>query len=123
TIERCLAKDARRRYDATSDLARELRTLRERLPEFTSVTDVPAPAPRRGRMPLLTFAAGAAVAAIGVLAVFARGEADAGLDRYRYTPFATDAGYQGAPSWSPDGKTLAYVAEVDGVLQVFQKRV
>jgi len=36
TIERCLAKDARRRYDATSDLARELRTLRERLPEFTS---------------------------------------------------------------------------------------
>lgn len=123
TIERCLAKDARRRYDATSDLARELRTLRERLPEFTSVTDVTPPAPRRRRMPLLTVAAGAAVAAIGVLTVVARGGADAGLDRYRYTPFATDAGYQGAPSWSPDGKTLAYVAEVDGVLQVFQKRV
>ena len=27
----------------------------------------------------------------------------------------------GRPSWSPDGKTLAYVADADGVLQVFQK--
>src|SRR5262249_53756315 len=25
--------------------------------------------------------------------------------------------------WSSDGKTLAYVADVDGVLQVFQKRI
>src|SRR6516225_842526 len=68
TIERCLAKDARRRYDATSDLARELRTLRERLPEFTTVTDVAPPAPRRGRTAVLTIAVAATVAATGLLA-------------------------------------------------------
>ena len=123
TIERCLAKDARRRYDATSDLARELRTLRERLPEFTSVTDVAPPAPRRGRTAWLAIAVAAAMAAIALLATATSRGANTGLDRYRYTPFATDAGYQGEPSWSPDGKTLAYVADVDGVLQVFQKRI
>jgi Tol biopolymer transport system component len=117
------AKDARRRYDATSDLARELRTLRERLPEFTSVTDLAPPAPRRGRTALVTMAVAAAMAAAGLLVAVTNRGADAGVDRYRYTPFATDAGYQGAPSWSPDGKTLAYVADVDGVLQVFQKRI
>jgi Tol biopolymer transport system component len=124
TIERCLTKDARRRYDATSDLARELRTLRERLPEFTTMqSDVAPPAPRRGRMALFTGAAVAAVVATGVVVALAGGGTDAGLDRYRYTPFATDAGYQGTPSWSPDGKTLAYAADVDGILQVFQKRI
>ena len=124
TVERCLAKDPRRRYDATGDLARELRTLRERLSEFTSAIDVVAPpAPRRRPGVLVAIAGAAAVAAIGLLAVAARGGTDAPLDRYRYTPFATDAGYQGTPAWSPDGKTLAYVADVDGVLQVFQKRI
>jgi Tol biopolymer transport system component len=42
-------------------------------------------------------------------------------DTHKYTPLATDAGYQGAPAWSPDGKTLAYVADVDGVFQVFTR--
>ncbi len=123
TIERCLAKDPRRRYDSTGDLARELRTLRERLPEFTSVIEVAPPAPRRRAGALVAIAVTVAVTAIGLLAVAASGGADATLDRYRYTPFATDAGFQGAASWSPDGRTLAYVADVDGVLQVFQKRV
>ena len=31
--------------------------------------------------------------------------------------------YEGAPAWSADGQTLAYVADVDGVLQVFVRRV
>ena len=123
-IERCLAKDARQRYDSTIDLARDLRTLRDRLPEFTSSADVsaPAPAPRgRGRV-LGTIAALAAAVAIGILVGLAGGgRAEAGLDRYRFTPIATDAGYQASPSWSPDGKTLAYVAVVEGVLQVFTK--
>ena len=36
-------------------------------------------------------------------------------------PFATDAGYQGGPAWSPDGKTIAYEAEVNGVVQIFTR--
>ena len=30
---------------------------------------------------------------------------------------------EGEPAWSPDGQTIAYTADVDGVLQVFVKRI
>src|SRR6266508_2604406 len=122
-IERCLAKDARQRYDASTDLARELRTLRDRLAEFTSSTEVVPLVPRGQKRATLAIAAVAANAAIGALAFLANGSVDAGLERYRFTPFATEAGYQASPAWSPDGKTLAYVADVAGVLQVFSRPV
>ncbi len=122
-IERCLAKDPRHRYDATTDLARELRTLQDRVAEFTSPIEIAVPVRYRRRRAMLGIGAVGAAAAVGVLGLLARatGTAEPSLDRYTYTPFATDAGYQASPAWSPDGKTLAYVAEVDGVLQVFQK--
>jgi eukaryotic-like serine/threonine-protein kinase len=121
-IERCLAKDPRQRYEATSDLARELRILRDRLQEFAPALDV-APADRSGRwLPAVALACGATLAAAGVIAALAGG-AETDFARYRFTPFATDAGYQSSPAWSPDGKTLAYVAAVDGVLQVFTKNI
>src|SRR5262249_20059934 len=39
----------------------------------------------------------------------------------RFTPFATEAAYQGNPMWSPDGKAIVYEAEVDGVVQIFTR--
>jgi Tol biopolymer transport system component len=47
--------------------------------------------------------------------------ADAGVRFEKFTPFATDAGYQGAPAWSPDGAQIAYEADVDGVIQIFTR--
>ncbi len=40
------------------------------------------------------------------------------IGNYRYTPLATD-GY--GPVWSPDGKAVAYSAQVDGVWQLFER--
>jgi Tol biopolymer transport system component len=125
-IERCLAKDPRQRYESTTDLARDLRTLRDRVTEVASISDI-APAvapPRRRRLAgALVLVALAMTGAAGVIVGRGIDPAGARLDRYRFTPFATDAGYQASPAWSPDGKTLAYVAAVDGVLQVFTKAV
>jgi Tol biopolymer transport system component/tRNA A-37 threonylcarbamoyl transferase component Bud32 len=120
-IERCLAKDPRQRYDATADLARELRTLRDRLPEFAPTADVVSQVPRRGLLVAGAITTIALAAALGMGLGVTGDVVDFG--RYRFTPFATDSGYQGSPAWSPDGKTLAYVALVDGVLQVFTKTV
>jgi serine/threonine protein kinase len=121
-IERCLAKDAHQRYEATADLARDLRMLRDRLSEFTPSAETIGPPSIRRRRARAAFGVAALLAAVvaGML-VGQIGRSDASLDRYRFAPIATDAGYQGLPAWSPDGKTLAYVAESDGVLQVFTK--
>ena len=43
------------------------------------------------------------------------------IGAYRFTPIAMEPGYEGFPAWSPDGNTLAYLREVDGVLQVFTR--
>ena len=125
-IERCLAKDARQRYESTTDLARELRTLRDRLSEFSTSTEIaPQVRPPQGRFRRVLIVAGFAVVAAvsGVIVSQPGRSANPSLDQYRFTPFATEAGYQSAPAWSPDGKTLVYVAAVDGVLQVFTRAV
>ncbi|HEY7286402.1 MAG TPA: protein kinase [Vicinamibacterales bacterium] len=122
-VDRCLAKDPRQRYESTTDLARELSMLRDRLSEFSPISDeVSAPSARPRRWAALA-AAVAIAAAIGVFAGRLSSTPAQPLDHYRFTPFATDAGYQSSPVWSPDGKTLAYVAAADGVLQVFSKNV
>jgi Tol biopolymer transport system component len=41
------------------------------------------------------------------------------ISRYRYTPFAMNPEGQDSPSWSPDGKSVAYSGLVNGHSQVF----
>ena len=41
--------------------------------------------------------------------------------RDQFLPFASDRLRQQSPAWSPDGRSIAYVATVDGVRQLFVK--
>jgi eukaryotic-like serine/threonine-protein kinase len=124
-VERCLAKDPRQRYESTTDLARDLRTVRDHLSEWAPPGAPLAPASARRRLIGAARVIGMIAAALAAGAVAGRFSETSTppLERYRFTPFATDAGYQSSPVWSPDGKTLAYVAAVEGVLQVFTKAV
>jgi eukaryotic-like serine/threonine-protein kinase len=115
-IERCLAKDPIDRYASTRDLAAELDVLRSRLPEV-----VPAAPERRAAGTGLTGRRLALAAGVVVLSVLAAGSLRSPGSPHpgTYRPLVSEPTFQGAPSWSPDGRTLAYVAQVDGILQVF----
>ena len=119
-VERCLAKDPHERYGTTTDLHRDLRTLRDRLGE--AVARDTAVAPRVGALRRR-----AAVAGIGLLAMALVGAAIwSGSDPEprsipRFTPLTTAPAYEGFAAWSPDGNTIAYAADVDGILQIFQR--
>lgn len=97
---------------------RELRQVKERLSDITSSApiDLPAAAPRRS--PKLAWMAAAALAvAVAVLLFWPLppGEPPQAV------PFATEARIQTMPRWSPKGDRIVYVADADGVLQVFTR--
>jgi Tol biopolymer transport system component len=121
-IRRLLAKHPRDRYAHTADLAADLRTIRDHLAEASTASVSAAQAPRSVYRRLAPVAAAAAIAVAAMLAGAAAGTPPTvGYDRFK--PFATDAGYQGVAAWSPDGKTIAYEAEVNGVVQIFTKGI
>ena len=125
-IERCLAKSPVDRYAVTTDLHRDLRMLRDRLNEAMTRQLPPAGAQRRGIMvPRALMVSAVLMAAFGFWIAWRLGGAPQPPDLagVRFTPFVTDAVYEGFPAWSPDGQTIAYAAEVNGVLQIFTRRV
>ncbi len=118
-VEQCLAKDPGERYAATEDLARELRRVREHLRVALTEEAHAEPA----RRPLGTAAIVTLAAIIGATLVAIPAGLAPVAPELRFTPIASEAAYEGTPVWSPDGLSLAWVADVDGVLQVFVRRL
>ncbi len=121
-IRRLLSKNPRQRFASTADLAADLRTIRDYLSEATSsgVTAVALPTPLwKSRTLWATFG----VVMVGTLLWVVFPHAGASPQSRCCTPFATEAGYQSAPAWSPDGKAIAYEADVNGVVQIFVRTV
>jgi serine/threonine protein kinase/Tol biopolymer transport system component len=124
-VERCLAKHPGDRYGVTVDLHRDLRTLRDRLPEAVArETRVGRSLqPRQSSAWQILTAVGALVLVATLASVWAlSADRPPDLSALRFMPFATETGYEGFPAWSPDGQTVAYTAEQDGVLQIFTRR-
>ncbi len=118
-IRRLLSKNPRQRFASTSDLAADLRTIRDYLSEATSSGATAIVEPPRSRWPIAIAIAAIAVAGV-ISVVWALTPPD--VPHFdKYTPFATEAGYQSAPVWSPDGKQIAYEADVNGIVQVFTR--
>ena len=133
-IERLLAKDPSERYDSSRDLYRELKQLRDRLADATApvsgmtaaVSAAPVPASRtRSWLPLVAAVAVAVAVTAGLAwTLWPRSTGGAvDLSTYRFTPLSLEAASELEPAWSPDGRSLAYTAAVDGVPQLMVREV
>ncbi|HEY6214970.1 MAG TPA: hypothetical protein VIW45_21905, partial [Vicinamibacterales bacterium] len=125
-VSRCLAKDPDERYQSMKEVAVELRLLsRELQAPSVATAKITAPPPARRKRAVWPIAAlAAAFVAASSIAFFALSRDVApDFSSYRFTPLQTMPQYEGSPSYSPDGRTIAYVAEANGVLQVFVRNL
>ena len=121
-IERCMAKDREERYTSTSDLHRELQTIRNRLEELSSSQVAAMGIPHHHKKwklwPVL-------LGVVGLLTGWIVTESllipDATVDmrRYHVRPLISSGANEGWPAWAADGKSIAYSASVNGVRQIF----
>ena len=122
-IERCFQKDPQERYASTSDLARDLKGIREHLSEASLVgTGGPAAGARKAsRRALKSVAmAVALIAALGLGALLQRRLSSSLPPSYQQITFGS--GTIRAARFAPDGQTLVYAASWDGgPLRLFLK--
>jgi Tol biopolymer transport system component len=124
-IRHCLEKKPERRFQSARDLAFALETSGATTGAAPAVP-APAPAPRRGTLQkrLGLIALVAAAAAVGYLAGPRRAAAPV-VDWSNATVvrLTTDPGYEGEPTFSPDGQTIAYVADRDGNFEIYLQQI
>jgi serine/threonine protein kinase len=106
-LSRCLQKDPSNRFQHMGDVRLMIEEARRSLSQKS----------RRPRQWLLIAALGIAAGTAIVLLTHPTFSVRPAL--VEFTPFVTDAVGASAPAWSPDGKSIAYLALVDGIDQVF----
>jgi Tol biopolymer transport system component len=121
-VRRCLEKSPDERFHSARDVAYAIDALSSSGPARPAGTAAARPARPGARAAGLGLLSLAALLALVVWRAAAEAPGPA-LGSYRFTPLAMEPGYEGSPAWSPDGRTLAYLREVDGVLQVFTRAV
>ena len=120
TIDRCLAKEPDRRYQATSDLASDLRQLRDHLGDVLTGTVSAAMAVPKKRPWLLWVGMGAA-ALVGACSAILLLPETVSITARQFRPLATTSAFEDAAAWSPDGLSIAYRGQENGVDQIFTR--
>jgi Tol biopolymer transport system component len=123
-ISRCLRKDRERRLQHMDDLKVVLQELKG---ESDSGKLVAAPAPQRGRRRSLIWGA-ALLALLGAVAAavwFSRSHSVLPEESLNAVPLTSYPGYEGQPSFSPDGNQVAFVwdGEKQGNLDIYVKLI
>ena len=122
-LDRCLAKEPRRRYASTRDLAMDLEGLRQRGPDPEArPSAVAPPGPKDRRAPLWQSVAVAviALAAGAALGLWIRRPAVREVPQLHSLTYS---GHDSSPAVSPDGKTIAFVSDRDGRSRVWLKQL
>ena len=114
-VARCLRKDPAQRAQMMVDVKLALQDVE--LGDDAPPAVVPRIS-RRPWIPIAIVAAGLAIGAGWTIGPLMRGAAST---EPRFLPLATEAGQENRPAWSPDGTSVAYLAEVGGARQVFAR--
>ncbi len=123
-LRHCLEKKPEKRFQSARDLAFALETA-------SSTTSSAAVAVSLGRprsVPVWRWlgvaALAAAAAAAGYFVRLGRTTAPApDWSEATITPLTTDPGYEGEPTFSPDGQTMAYVSDRDGNFEIYLQQI
>jgi serine/threonine protein kinase/Tol biopolymer transport system component len=129
-IRRCLEKEPRKRFQSTLDLANELEELRREVDSGEALLSSGAPitairAEGKRRVWLVGGAVVAALAAVAVTVVSRWNPSEpAPLPRLANAAKLTAAlGVEDYPTWSPDGRTLAYQSDQAGNWDIWVTQV
>jgi serine/threonine protein kinase len=126
-LAKALAKEPKDRYHHAGDFALDLRRF-ERAWESKSLPSMRGGHPARPARPGIAWALTAAALIVGAAAGWfaprtATPAESASAASIEITPFTTESGYQGEPSISPDGQTIAYVSNRTGHFQIYLRQV
>ena len=121
-LKKCLEKDPRKRLRDISGVALLLEDDRAETPVRVETK----PGIKRWLWPVTVVAVLAAVTGGVVANTLLRtphGRVPPDLSAYKFTPISRDEATERHSAWAPDGKTIAYAASINGVLQVFTREL
>ena len=134
-LDKALAKDPGERYRHALDFELDLRRLKRAI-ESNSLPSAQkrlAAGPRARRPTLLWAAVSLLLVIAAASAAWMVGLSNArtttsparsdSLGNVMLTPLTTDAGYEGDPTYSPDGQTIAYMSDRTGNFEIFLKQI
>lgn len=129
-LDKALAKDPSDRYRSASDFALDLRRFKRAFETGTLPSQTQARLQANSRnsnrsrwLALAGLTAAIASAALWLLPRATPAARADGPERVTLTPLTSDEGFEGDPSFSPDGETLAYVSDRTGNFEIFLKQV
>jgi len=127
-LAKALAKDPADRYQHAGDFALDLRRARRVAESGVARTGaraaaVPAPKPRPLPWGLAALALCALVAGAWYLGRSGARPDGSSLADVTITQLTSEPGYEGEPTFSPDGETIAYVSDRTGNFDIFLKQV
>lgn len=123
--ERCLAKDPRKRYGATVDLNQDLHNLLDHFADISSTSSSMGVDTTKKKRIVPIVALTIFLTLIAALTGFLWMQSPSGIDlsSFHATRVSDGTRYEDYASWSPDGESIAYSAAIDGVLQIFTRRL
>ena len=130
-LGKAIAKDRAERYQHAGDFELDLRRFKRALETnslVSSRTLAGQKKPMRRSIPILTLLALLTLAGVS-FAAWRIGQArklptqKSSLESVRILPVTVDAGFEGEPSFAPDGQTIAYVSDRTGNFEIYLKQI